>query len=264
MITRGLNNYTRNLLELQYVCLSNFAHYIAPIEEGDKENNRNGEGDSDDATEGGDCWRITRKDSAKLYLRFQARLQAVIESLNDHKVLRGSNQQSLATSSPSIQLSPSMNYLLVAAYLASYNSAKTDKRYFVRNQGKVSGRRRRRTMLHSKTAENLEAESKAPKPFTFERLFQIYQALLQLNEGSSSSSSNSSSPSSLLISSLVEGQFTELLKQNLVLAIRPTANSSAPISCAGRYQLSDSVTHRQMVTVAEAIGLKLSAFMDNE
>lgn len=241
MITRALNNYTRNLLELQYVCLSNFAHYTAPIEESATDDNT----DEEDAVVSDD--RISTKDSAKLYLRFQPRLQAVTEALNDHKTVRIKNTSA-------VTLSPSMNYLLVAAYLASYNSPKTDKRYFVRNQGKLGGRKRRRTVgRKSAAADKLELESKAPKPFTFERLYQLYQALINLNE--------TQQTKGLLVSSVLQQQFAELIKQNLVLAIRPTANT-APISSAARYQLSDSVTNRQIVTIADDIGLKLEAFME--
>ena len=205
-------------MELQSVCLRNFEYYVKPIEEEE----------------------MTYKDLGKLYLKFQSRLQQIIENLSDHKILRLKG---------TIELSPSMQYLLVAAHLASNNSTKSDKRHFVRNQGRVRERRR-------KNAMNAELEAKPPKPFTFERLFNIYQALLNLNENERCTQHQ------LLVSSIVFQQFSELIKQNLIFAIKSTGNA-ASISSASKYQLSDNVTAKYIEDIAFSIRLKLSAFVES-
>ena len=183
---------------------------------------------------------MTIRDTGKLFLKFQSKLQEIIENLADHKIVR------LKTS---IELSPSMKYLLVASYLASYNSTKGDKRYFVRNQGRNRERRRKNRR------KNIDVEAKPPKPFTFERLFNIYQALLNLNENQRSIRQH------LLVSSLVFQQFNELIRQNLIFAFKSTINS-ALISSASKYQLSDIVTTKHIEDIAFSIRLKLSAFIE--
>lgn len=219
-ITKSFTQFTRNFIELQSICLSNFQKYVQPIEDDE----------------------ISERDSAQLYLRFQPKMQEIIRGLFDHKVVRIQTRP---------EFSPSMNYLLVAAYLASYNSTKEDKRHFVRNQGRHV-RKRRKTIVKKADAE---VESKAPKLFTFERLYHIYLALINLNEIGIATRSR------LTVSSVVYQQFNELIKQNLILGLRPSAQS-APISSASKYQISDSITTRIIDDIAFSISLNLKAFME--
>lgn len=217
IILKSLTPFTRNLVELKNICLTNFQHYIEPIKKDE----------------------MTSKDLSRLYLKFQDRLQKMIVNLSDHKTVR---------LNATVKMSPSISYLLVASYLASYNSIKTDKRYFVRNQGKFKERRKQ-------PKKNNEVESKAPKPFTFERLFAIYQALLNLNENDLSTRKH------LNVSSLVLEEFNELIKQNLVFAIK--AVNSAPISSVSKFQLSDLVTAKLIDDIAFSIDLNMKAFSEN-
>jgi len=203
-------------MELQNICHKNFGHFVRPIEEEE----------------------MTTKDVNRLYLRFQSKIQEIIENLFDHKNVR---------LRASIEMSPSMSYLLVAAYLASYNSIKSDKRHFVRNQGRFRERRKR--------AKNIESEVKPPKPFTFERIFHIYQALLNLNEVDHNTRRH------LMVSSLILLQFNELVKQNIVFVIK-SSNHAPSISSASKYQLSDTVTSKHIEDIAFSIRLDLKAFSE--
>ena len=181
---------------------------------------------------------MTTKDTTRLYVKFQPKLQEIMEKLSDQKEVRLNS---------SIELSSSTKYLLVASYLASYNSVKSDKRHFVRNQGRCKARR--------KLKKNFDSESRPPKPFTFERLFAIYQALLHLNEN------DSNFRNYLLVPSLVFQEFNELIKQNLVFAIKSANNIS--ISSTSKYQLSDIVTKEHVDYIAFSIGLELKAYIES-
>lgn len=215
IILRSLFPLTRNFTELQTVCLRYLDTYVKPIEEDE----------------------VTSKDYGKLYLKFQPALQEIIENFSDHKVVR---------LKAFIEMSPSMSYLMIAAYLASYNPAKSDKKYFVRNQGKVRTDRRSQLRREPET-------DKSPKPFTFERVFNIYQSLLNLNE------TNEISRRHLFISSIVLQQFNELIKQNLIFAMNASNNS---ISSVAKYQISDLVTFKNIEDISFRINLNLSAFLD--
>ena len=212
---KSLSPFTRNFAELQTICIRYFDCYIKPIEDDE----------------------VSIRDYGKLYLKFQTVLQEIIENFSDHKVIR------LITK---VEMSLSMSYLMVAAFLASVNSPKNDKRYFVRNQGKIRADRRQ----HLK--KDLDTEH-SPKPFTFERAFNIYQALLNLNENDESVRRH------LMISSIVLQQFKELIKQNLIFATNSNNNS---VSSLSKYQVSDLVTFNNIKDISFKINLDLNAFID--
>jgi len=75
-----------------------------------------------------------------------------------------------------LDLSWFSKYLLIAAYLASYNPAKSDKRFFVKNCGKMSKR--------AKIARKKETPSNqllGPKPFPLDRLLAIFYSIVDDN-----------------------------------------------------------------------------------
>nr|XP_023024726.1 origin recognition complex subunit 5 [Leptinotarsa decemlineata]XP_023024727.1 origin recognition complex subunit 5 [Leptinotarsa decemlineata] len=72
-------------------------------------------------------------------------------------------------------------YLLIAAYLASYNSAKDDKRLFMKYHGKKT-KKMKDIKLKSKVSERLNTQL-GPKPFTFDRLLAIFYSILDENVG---------------------------------------------------------------------------------
>ena len=63
-------------------------------------------------------------------------------------------------------------FFLIAAYLASNNPAKADRRLFVKNHGKE--RKKKRTQ-QKKQAEQLLG----PKPFPLDRLLAIFYAIIE-------------------------------------------------------------------------------------
>uniref|UniRef100_A0A668AJP7 Origin recognition complex subunit 5 n=1 Tax=Myripristis murdjan TaxID=586833 RepID=A0A668AJP7_9TELE len=66
----------------------------------------------------------------------------------------------------------SRSFLLIAAYLASYNPARTDKRFFVKHHGKV--RKTNFLKKHEKTSNHLLG----PKPFPLDRLLAIFYSVV--------------------------------------------------------------------------------------
>ncbi|KAF7246574.1 Origin recognition complex subunit 5 [Varanus komodoensis] len=63
-------------------------------------------------------------------------------------------------------------FLLIAAYLASYNPARTDKRFFVKHHGKI--RKKNFQKKHEKTSNHLLG----PKPFPLDRLLAILYSIV--------------------------------------------------------------------------------------
>ncbi|KAI2799031.1 Origin recognition complex subunit 5 [Blomia tropicalis] len=221
IILKTFHSFTRNFAELRNISLSNFQHYIKPIT----------------------VEELTENDQGKLYMRFQPRLQDLIENfIADHKCHR--------VNISSFKMSPSMNYLLVSSYLATYNPIRSDKKHFVRNQGRVRKIRRKHTL---KMRNDDEDSTKQLKPFTFERVFNIYQALLHLNEN------NRPIRQQLMSSGIVFEQFHELIKQNLIHPIKSSNTSS--ISSHSKYLISDIVTHKHIDDISFSIGLDFQAFV---
>lgn len=68
-------------------------------------------------------------------------------------------------------------YLLIAAYLASYNPEKSDKRIFL----KGSEKRGRKLKLQLNNKSNLKQTLLGPKDFTMDRLLAIFYAIVECN-----------------------------------------------------------------------------------
>lgn len=65
-------------------------------------------------------------------------------------------------------------YFLIAAYLASYNSQREDKRLFIKNHGK-----QKKLNVQNKKKENSMYGLLGPKPFSLDRLLAIFYAILE-------------------------------------------------------------------------------------
>ena len=65
-------------------------------------------------------------------------------------------------------------FLLIAAFLASYNPAKSDKRFFVKHHGK-----QKKTLSSIKAKEKLNSQLTGPKPFPLERLLAIFYNIVE-------------------------------------------------------------------------------------
>ena len=74
----------------------------------------------------------------------------------------------------SIELPFYSKFLLIAAFLASYNPAKSDKRFFVKHHGK-----QKKTISSIKAKEKLNSQLTGPKPFPLERLLAIFYNIVE-------------------------------------------------------------------------------------
>lgn len=84
---------------------------------------------------------------------------------------------STKTFAQSFELPYYAKYLLVAAYLASYNPPKEDKRLFMKNHGK---QRKRMQQVRAKAKINEKLNTQlGPKVFTLDRLLAIFYAILE-------------------------------------------------------------------------------------
>lgn len=79
-------------------------------------------------------------------------------------------------------------HLLIAAYLASYNPSRTDVTYFMKHTDKRKNRRRGTSSTNLSLPKGANSKSKhrkisrhllTPSPFTLDRLFAIFRALLE-------------------------------------------------------------------------------------
>nr|CAH7729438.1 unnamed protein product [Callosobruchus chinensis] len=146
----------RDLCELRYMSRVNFSKYLQPVVQKQC-------GVSDSMV----LWRniapVLKNSLEVLYLR--------VDVTNDQ----------MNNAAHSLELPYYAKYLLVAAYLASYNSTKDDKKIFVRNTGKKS-KTVREIKAKSKVSEQLNTQL-GPKPFTFDRLLAIFYAILEEKVG---------------------------------------------------------------------------------
>lgn len=90
--------------------------------------------------------------------------------------------QSLSSNGPSISNPNRLNielpfyskFLIIAAFLASYNPAKSDKRFFVKHHGK-----QKKSAASIKAKEKLNTQLTGPKPFPLERLLAIFYNIVE-------------------------------------------------------------------------------------
>ncbi len=211
-----MTQFTRNFSEIRNFCLRNFTKYTEPI-----------------TTE-----EMTTKDSAKLYKRFQPTLIQLIDQI-PLKVMNKSEEN--------IVLPDCVKYLLIAAYLSSYNSVKTDKKFFVKYQGKKKDRKRRVTTE--------EKECNGPKGFSFERMLHIYKSILQLNAENSDDDDLTDASNKLF------SQIEQLVSLKLIHKIYSN-NKNNCISSLAKYQISNSVTLEFIKELAHNLNFNINAFLE--
>ncbi|XP_040067601.2 origin recognition complex subunit 5 [Ixodes scapularis] len=159
---------TRNLRELQYAAQLNFPKFCAPIVEGS-------------ATESDihKLWRNVephmRKTLQSVYLRevTSAQFENVQcrEGEADGATSRG-HETGKAPRRGVVELPFYSRFLLLAAYMASYNRPGTDRKFFVKNQGKMKRRR------SHKPKEKPSNHLLGPKPFPLNRMMAIFYAIV--------------------------------------------------------------------------------------
>lgn len=152
---------TRDLNELRHLAAVNFPKFSAPM----------------------DCGSVKPDDVSSLWRNIAPHLRTSL-----HNVYLGTNvgyeqdESQVMIQSNDIQSSQFLaldlpyyaKYFLIAAYLASYNSQRDDKRLFVKNHGKQKKR-----IVQNKQKENSMYGLLGPKPFSLDRLLAIFYAIME-------------------------------------------------------------------------------------
>ncbi|XP_067620341.1 origin recognition complex subunit 5 [Eurosta solidaginis] len=155
----------RDLSELKITARKCFIYYMEPILDG--------------TVNMSDVSRLWRCVAGQLR---SALAQVYIRSGQIEKTpATGSNDKEIVKIAQSLELPYYGKYLLIAAFLASYNSSKEDKRLFVKNHGK----RRKRMQTINANAKMTEKMSTyiGPKSFSVDRLLAIFYAILEEKVG---------------------------------------------------------------------------------
>ncbi|XP_026748357.2 origin recognition complex subunit 5 [Galleria mellonella] len=170
----------RDLIELQNMARVNFVKYCEPIIKCEIQ-----------AQDLSKLWRhispILKTSLELLYLRISAskssnpspgKENAEHESqcYNFEHTLKD-ELTSTKTFAQSFELPYYAKFLLIAAYLASYNPPKEDKRLFMKNHGKQR-KRLQQVKAKAKISEKLNTQL-GPKVFTLDRLLAIFYAILE-------------------------------------------------------------------------------------
>ncbi|XP_060574504.1 origin recognition complex subunit 5-like [Ruditapes philippinarum] len=153
-----------NLKELKHLVLLNFKHYTQPIKKGE----------------------VSITDTKKLWKNIEPHLKKAMSTLYLREVssCQWENYQYQLETSENASLQGLLNkshvelpfyskYLLIAAYLASYNPAKSDRKFFAKHSGKGS-----RKSQQSKKSERTSNHMLGPKPFPLDRLMAIFYSIV--------------------------------------------------------------------------------------
>lgn len=150
---------TRDFMEMKSLVLSNFPAYCAPVEKGD----------------------ISANDVVGLWRHIVPQLKESLNNVYLGVVCRKNDDISTNTTAListktlcAFDLPYYAKYFLIAAYLASYNSPKYDRRLFLKNHGKHKKRN-----VKIKMKENITNELLGPKPFSLDRLLAIFYAIME-------------------------------------------------------------------------------------
>ncbi|XP_038068907.1 origin recognition complex subunit 5-like isoform X2 [Patiria miniata] len=153
----------RDLNEIRHLAQLNFPKYVEPITKGE----------------------ASEKDSHKLWRHIEPHLKKALQTVYLREVtseqwekyqrdeISQTGQSSILPSSSrtQIELPFYSKYLLIAAYLASYNPARYDRRFFSKNSGKVK-----------KSAVNRKKETShqllGPRAFPLDRLMAIFYSIV--------------------------------------------------------------------------------------
>ncbi|XP_005089925.1 origin recognition complex subunit 5 [Aplysia californica] len=156
----------RDLRELRHLAKLNFPYFIEPVLSGEA-----------DATQTRKLWRNIephlKKALKSVYLRevssqqWEKMQQAELENPDLEQTLTPSHRCQ-------VELPYYSKFLLIAAYLASYNPMKYDRRFFAKNAGKVS----KRSKLVKKN-ERASNHLLGPKVFPIDRLMAIFYSIVE-------------------------------------------------------------------------------------
>ncbi|MFT7799633.1 origin recognition complex subunit 5 [Arapaima gigas] len=152
----------RDLRELRHLAALNFSKFCEPLEKGEAK-----EGDTHK------LWRNIephlKKAMQTVYLREVSSAQWEEQQQKEEEEVRELQGLSAYTH---MELPYYSKFLLIAAYLASYNPARTDRRFFLKHHGKI--KKTNFLKKHEKTSNHLLG----PKPFPLDRLLAIFYSVV--------------------------------------------------------------------------------------
>ncbi|XP_069587549.1 origin recognition complex subunit 5 isoform X2 [Ranitomeya imitator] len=151
----------RDIKELRHLAALNFAKFSEPVVRGEVKE-----------TETHKLWRNIephlKKAMQTVYLREISSSQWEKMQQED----REASQLKGLSAHAHVELPYYSKFLLIAGYLASYNPARTDKRFFLKHHGKI--RKTDFLKKHEKTSNHLLG----PKPFPLDRLLAILYSIV--------------------------------------------------------------------------------------
>lgn len=162
---------------------------------------------------------------------------------------------SIVTENPIVlcdELPVCAKYILIASYCASYNSVKSDKRFFLKMYDNTAGSRH----VRKKALTKLDQISKGPKAFTLERLLHIYKALQELNEGHEFDPMLQKETTSHLMS-----QIMTFVAQKLLVKVNSITNSFA-FSSLSKYRIADCITFEFINGISSSVNLDLKEHLE--
>ncbi|KAL7639482.1 UNVERIFIED_CONTAM: hypothetical protein RMT77_009983 [Armadillidium vulgare] len=156
---------TRNLPELKHLAELHLKSYCDPVIKGEAKED-----------ELRFLWKNIepkfKKALSTVYLRevSSEQFMKIQESMDSEVKVPQNNKPNLTK----IELPFYSKFLLISAYLASYNPPKSDKRFFTKNHGK-----KRKTQAMIKAKQKSCSQLVGPKPFPLDRLLAIFYSIIE-------------------------------------------------------------------------------------
>ncbi|KAM4615009.1 origin recognition complex subunit 5 [Polymixia lowei] len=152
----------RDLRELRHLAALNFSKFCEPLEEG--------------KVKEGDTHKLWRNIEPHLKKAMQTVYLREVSSVQWEQLQQMEEKETGAVRGLSahahVELPYYSKFLLIAAYLASFNPARTDKRFFLKHHGKI--KKTNFLKKHEKTSNHLLG----PKPFPLDRLLAIFYSVV--------------------------------------------------------------------------------------
>ncbi|KAM6288386.1 origin recognition complex subunit 5 isoform 2-T2 [Spheniscus humboldti] len=153
----------RDLKELQHLAALNFSKYCEPVVRGE----------------------ANERDTRKLWKNIEPHLKKAMQTVYLREISSSQwerlqrddgepGQLKGLSAHTHMELPYYSKFLLIAAYLASYNPVRTDKRFFLKHHGKI--RKTNFMKKHEKTSNHLLG----PKPFPLDRLLAILYSIVDI------------------------------------------------------------------------------------
>lgn len=152
----------RDLRELRHLAALNFSKFCEPLEKEE----------------------VKESDTHKLWRNIEPHLKKAMQTvyLREVSSVQWEQQQQMEDKEAGalkglsayahVELPYYSKFLLIAAYLASYNPARTDRRFFLKHHGKI--KKTNFLKKHEKTSNHLLG----PKPFPLDRLLAIFYSVV--------------------------------------------------------------------------------------